>query len=158
MRPGPPEKQIAQSGEAEILAWLRPLLLRSDAFSPDDIFGSLRYAGDDGDALMTDFADRFGVDLSAFNPWLYYIADEPPGRRRWHAVDPVSGEELPLFPVSLRDLIAAAASGTWNKAHAPHRFEKNPRFSPFMIRTACELVLYVLAVALFVSLTAWLMA
>ncbi|VDC23646.1 DUF1493 family protein [Pseudogemmobacter humi] len=112
--------------EAEVLAWLQPHISRGAEPDPGDILGSLRCDGDNASELFEDFAERFGVDLRNFEPWLYYIADEPPVRRRWHAVDPETGAELPLFPITVQDFVTAAGAGVWNKTHPPHRFERYP--------------------------------
>lgn len=136
------KKEPEKPGEAEILAWLQPWFPRRAKLDPDDILGSLGYAGDDAHELMQGFCDRFGVDPGGVEPWLYYLADEPPVYRRWHAVDPETGAELPFFPISEQDLVAAAKAGVWTKTHPPHRFKENP------FRIDLKVLLRVIAAAL----------
>jgi hypothetical protein len=98
---------------AEVEAWLKTYVsLPKVTIDPADILGSLRYAGDDADEMIEAFMDAFKVDMSSFDPWQHYDADEPP---IWHRYRPYSadGKELHLLPISFADLTAAAENGRW---------------------------------------------
>jgi hypothetical protein len=102
---------------AEVDAWLAAYVnLPSVRIDPDDIIGSLTYAGDDAHEVMQDFARVFSVDMSAFNPWHHYDADEPPGWARYRPVGP-DGKPLPLLPIGLDDLTQAADAGRWQVSY-----------------------------------------
>ncbi len=154
------EQEPEKPGEAEILAWLqpwipRPWFSRQAKPDPEDILGWLGFDGDDANELIEGFAKEFGVDLTGFDPWLHYVPDEPPGRRRWHAVDPETGKELPLFPISVRDLVAAAEAGIWNKPVVPYRLVENPflRDTAAMVHLAGFVIALVVLAALLSSLS-----
>jgi hypothetical protein len=83
---------------------------------PDDILGSIRCEGDDADEFLKAFAIRFGIDMSQFNPWHHYDADEPPLYRRYRPVT-AEGEPLSDLPIGFRELEAAAEVGHWNVSY-----------------------------------------
>lgn len=70
-------------------------------------------------------------------------------------MDPEAGKELPLFPISVRDLVAAAEAGVWNKAPPPHRLVENPflRDTAAMVHLAGFVIALVVLAALFSSLS-----
>ena len=98
---------------AEVEAWLLEFIqLPNVNVDLSDILGSVRYAGDDAHEMMRGFAKRFGVDMSDFDPWQHYDADEPPNWQRYRPYS-LDGKELPLLPITVVDLTHAANLGRW---------------------------------------------
>jgi hypothetical protein len=127
---------------AEVEAWLKDFIALPQArIDHADILGSLRYAGDDAHEVMEAFMNTFKVDMSAFDPWQHYDADEPPNWRRYrpYASD---GHELPLLPITLTDLTIAAEVGRWTASYAG----REVRFVRFSWLFAGKLVFWFLAI------------
>jgi hypothetical protein len=128
---------------AEVEQWLAKYLgSQFPAIDRDDILGSLRYAGEDADELLDAFAQEFSVDMSDFNPWHHYVADEPPIFRRFRPVSD-SGQSLEDLPISLTDLANAAQTGKWAVDYTGRELRyHNPMFSlPGLILIGVAIVL-----------------
>jgi Protein of unknown function (DUF1493) len=113
---------------AEVQRWLEGYLGRqAKTISSEDVLGSLGYEGDDANEFIGEFATQFQVDMSAFNPWHHFDADEPPFFRRYRPYS-ADGKALPCLPISASDLETAAVSGRWGTDYSDRelRFSSSP--------------------------------
>jgi Protein of unknown function (DUF1493) len=131
---------------AEVQHWLDGCSARmATTINAEDILGSLAYAGDDGHEFMEEFAAQFKVDLSAFNPWHHYDADEPPMYRRYLPYS-TAGKELPDLAITVADLAAAAASGRWMMDYSDRELRRSHSGGPLLPLLAIAIVFIVMAV------------
>lgn len=93
--------------------------VRPEKLNPADIFGSAGIDGDDADEFLEAFAEAFTVNLDQFRYYFHYIGEEPPIYRRVLPVDS-DGEEIPFWPITLDQLVAAAQAGRWHLPYPAH--------------------------------------
>ncbi|MGB3277928.1 MAG: DUF1493 family protein [Pseudorhodobacter sp.] len=93
--------------------------VKPEKLNPADIFGSSGMEGDGADEFLETFAEEFTVNLDEFRYYFHYIGDEPPTSRR---VFPVGsdGKEIPFWPITLDQLVAAAQAGRWQLSYPTH--------------------------------------
>ena len=134
--------------QAEVLEWLQEYLGKAlPQYDPGDVLGSLRYEGDDANELIEGFAERFAVDLLAFNPWYHYNANEPPNFRRYRPYD-LEGVPLRDIPISVANLESAAESGRWMLDYTKIELRYfSPLSSPLAIIFASVLLLFAIVLA-----------
>jgi hypothetical protein len=133
---------------AEVQRWLDSYLgpLASTVRS-EDILGSIGSDGDDANEIMEEFAKRFEVDMASFNPWHHFNADEPPFFRRYrpHSAD---GIVLPILPITISDLAAAAESGKWMKSYSGRELRLNPAKGRYFRALAAIILLLAILTAI----------
>ncbi|MCX7300816.1 MAG: hypothetical protein NTX73_10660 [Rhodobacterales bacterium] len=84
-----------------------------------DLFGLFGIDGHDACELLEVIEARAGVQLEGYY-WYFHQHDEPPMGRRVVPVA-VDGKVLPMVPVSVDTLLAAAQTGVWPITYPPHR-------------------------------------
>ncbi|MCB1336990.1 MAG: DUF1493 family protein [Maritimibacter sp.] len=89
----------------------------------DDLLGAFGMEGDDAAEFLEAFADRFGVELSGLLPYFHYVEDARQRRPRVYPVAP-DGARLPMRPITLADLVAAAEAGRWTLSYPPHELRE----------------------------------
>ena len=68
--------------------------------------------GDDAEEILTDFAERFHVDLSSLS-FMRHFGSESDAGRRWAARKIFGGDSVRKLPVTVQDLVDAAIRGRW---------------------------------------------
>ncbi len=83
-----------------------------------DLFGLFGIDGHDAWELLGATAERADLNLDGYL-WYFHQHDEPPVGRRVVPVG-VDGKVLPMIPVSVDTLWAAAQTGVWPVTYPPH--------------------------------------
>ena len=83
---------------------------------PHNLFGPGRLEGDDAHDYLDAFSARFGIDLTGFQDYLHFDADEPPIHRRVWGVTP-DGIRMDYIRIGLSDLVRAAEAGRWDMTY-----------------------------------------
>ena len=92
---------------------------RKELAGQGDLFGHFQLDGADITDFLTEYAERFGVDMSDFLWEFHFNADEPPHYRRVIPVG-VDGKDIPWMPISLDQLVRAAEQGRWAFDYPEH--------------------------------------
>ncbi|MDO1558891.1 DUF1493 family protein [Brevundimonas sp. 2R-24] len=107
---------------AEVLVYVRAFARRPlDIPEDEDLFRRLSIDGDDADEFLEPFAERFGVDMSAYR-WCFHHGEEGvnPGAVFFKPPD----QRVERIPITLDILVEAARSGRWPVAYPGRRLPK----------------------------------
>ncbi len=87
--------------------------VRPERLTPDTrLLHDLGIDGDDAEEILTDFAEQFQVDLSAFR-FTEHFGSELDAGPRWVLRKIFGGDAVRKTPVTLQALVDAATSGRW---------------------------------------------
>ncbi len=96
----------------EVLDWLEARFARRlPALQQADVLRATGCDGSDADALIRDFAERFGVDMRGYRPMMHHHGDGRRLRPSWPVA--VTPEHGVLVPLSVSLLHGAAVHRRW---------------------------------------------
>ena len=133
--------------QAEVQHWLEDYLgALAKHIDAADVLGSLRFTGDDATELLAAFAARFDVDMSGFDAWQHFDADEPPMHRRFrpHSAD---GRALSDLPISVADFAQGAEMGCWALRYDGRTIRYHPPRGFGLVLTAIALACCIALIA-----------
>ena len=96
-----------------------------DCAGQEDLLGVFGLTGDDASEFLEDYAERFDVDMSGMLWYFHYDANDLPRMPRHVLPIGADGMVLPLRPITLDDLVAAAEAGQWTVNYPEHRLRRS---------------------------------